>query len=82
MRLMVVVPGLPAKVLVKIETPGSELTGPAFTPDGSRLYFNSQRGPNIPLQNLDLIAQLPGLRNGTGVTYELTIPEAFRRPNF
>ena len=23
---------------------GSELTGPAFTPDGSRLYFSSQRG--------------------------------------
>jgi secreted PhoX family phosphatase len=23
---------------------GSELTGPAFSPDGSRLYFSSQRG--------------------------------------
>lgn len=79
MRLMVVAPGQPAKLLVKIETPGSEITGPAFTPDGSRLYFNSQRGPNIPLQNLDAIAQFPGLRNGTGVTYELTIPERFRR---
>lgn len=79
MRLIVVAPGKPAKVLVKINTPGSEITGPAFTPDGSRLYFNSQRGPNIPLQNLDLIAQFPGLRNGTGVTYELTIPEEFRR---
>jgi secreted PhoX family phosphatase len=22
----------------------SELTGPAFSPDGSRLYFSSQRG--------------------------------------
>lgn len=79
MRLMVVAPGLPAKVLVKFDTPGSEITGPAFTPDGSRLYFNSQRGPNIPLQNLPLIAQFPGLRNGTGVTYELTIPERFRQ---
>lgn len=78
MRLMVIAPGMPAKVLLQITTPGSEITGPAFTPDGSRLYFNSQRGPNIPLQNLDLISQLPGLRNGTGVTYELTIPEAFR----
>jgi secreted PhoX family phosphatase len=24
---------------------GSEITGPAFTPDGSRLYFSSQRNP-------------------------------------
>lgn len=79
MRLMVVAPGLPARVLVQFDTPGSEICGPAFTPDGSRLYFSSQSGPNIPLQNLALIAAIPGLRNGTGVTYELTIPERFRR---
>ena len=24
---------------------GSEIAGPAFTPDGSRLYFSSQRNP-------------------------------------
>jgi secreted PhoX family phosphatase len=24
---------------------GSEITGPAFTPDGTRMYFNSQRNP-------------------------------------
>ena len=23
---------------------GSEITGPAFSPDGTRLYFSSQRG--------------------------------------
>ncbi|WP_043770124.1 alkaline phosphatase PhoX [Algiphilus aromaticivorans] len=79
MRLIVVHPGMPARTLLQIDLPGSEITGPAFTPDGSRLYFNSQRGPNIPLQNLDLISRIPGLRNGTGVTYELRIPEAFRR---
>lgn len=66
-RLIVVVPNQPAKVLVKIELPGSEITGPAFSPDGSRLYFSSQRGPH-----------LRGLRQGRGATYELTIPEAFR----
>ena len=26
-------------------TPGSEITGPAFSPDGRRLYFSSQRNP-------------------------------------
>ncbi len=67
MRLIVVVPNQPAKTLLQITLGGSELTGPAFTPDGSRLYFSSQRGPN-----------LPGLRTGTGVTYELTIPPQFR----
>lgn len=41
----------------------SELTGPAFSPDGSRLYFSSQRGRS-------------GKDDG-GVTYEITGP--FRR---
>ena len=39
---------------------GSELTGPAFSPDGSRLYFSSQRGP--------------GANGGVGITYEVTGP--------
>lgn len=67
MRLMVLVPGGAPKVLMQITSGGSEITGPAFTPDGSRLYFSSQRGPTVPL-----------LRTGTGATYEITIPEAFR----
>ena len=28
-----------------VDTPGSEITGPAFSPDGTRLYFSSQRSP-------------------------------------
>ncbi len=40
----------------------SEITGPAFSPDGSRLYFSSQRGTS-------------GIILGTdGVTYEVTGP--------
>jgi secreted PhoX family phosphatase len=39
--------------------PGSELTGPAFDPSGSRLYFSSQRGPT---------------GTGPGVTYEVRGP--------
>jgi len=42
--------------------PDSELTGPAFSPDGTRLYFSSQRGPS-------------GSREGSGgITYEVLGP--------
>lgn len=44
----------------------SEMTGLAFSPDGSRLYFSSQRGGS------GLIAELLGL----GLTYEVTGPFA------
>jgi len=44
--------------------PHSEVTGPAFSPDGSRLYFSSQRGARGT--------------SGDGVTYEVRGP--FRRP--
>jgi hypothetical protein len=37
---------------------GSELTGPAFSPDGKRLYFSSQRGGPT----------------GQGITYEVSGP--------
>src|SRR5690606_32335792 len=36
----------------------SEITGPAFSPDGSRLYFSSQRGANG--------------RDRDGITYEIS----------
>lgn len=39
---------------------GTELAGPAFSPDGSRLYFSSQRGP--------------GVDGGSGLTYEVSGP--------
>lgn len=65
MRLMVVIPNVGAKVLMQITgDPGSEITGPAFHPDGSKLYFSSQRAPT---------AEQPD-----GVTYEVTIPPEFR----
>jgi secreted PhoX family phosphatase len=43
--------------------PRSEVTGPAFSPDGTRLYFSSQRGASGS--------------DGDGVTYEVQGP--FRR---
>ena len=52
-----------------LEQGGTELTGPAFSPDGTRLYFSSQRASAInPPQ--------PGF----GITYEVTGPFRMVRP--
>jgi secreted PhoX family phosphatase len=40
---------------------GSEVAGPAFSPDGTRLYFSSQRGTD-------------GGNNGPGMTFEICGP--------
>lgn len=42
-RLVVLNPNKGAKSLLEIHHPGSEICGPAFSPDGRRLYFSSQR---------------------------------------
>lgn len=51
---------VPVPVLTLYGQSRSEITGPAYSPDGSRLYFSSQRGPE-------------GL-SSRGLTYELTLP--------
>ncbi|PPE73088.1 translocation protein TolB [Solimonas fluminis] len=59
MELVVVTPER-AYPLCQVEHADSEIAGPAFSPDGSRLYFSSQRGPS---------------RGGNrGVTFEITGP--------
>lgn len=45
----------------------SELTGPAFSPDGKRLYFSSQRGHTG--------------RSSAGITYEVTGPFHLQQTN-
>ena len=45
MRIVVVGPGVtPFELVNVLGHRGSEITGPAFSPDGSRLYFSSQNG--------------------------------------
>jgi len=49
------------KTLVQVEgQEDSEITGPAFDPSGTRLYFSSQRGPTD--------------QSSDGITYEVTGP--------
>lgn len=60
MQIVVLADG---KVLPLLQVSGherSEITGPAFSPDGSRLYFSSQRGQTG--------------RSEDGVTFEITGP--------
>jgi secreted PhoX family phosphatase len=55
-----------ASALLRLsDQPGTEITGPAFDPSGTRLYFSSQRGPD---------------GRGEGATYEVTGPFR-RRPD-
>ena len=68
MRLLVVTPNGKTKTLVQLDQQGSEITGPAFTSDGSRLYFSSQRGPGGERGERPI-----------GVTYELSIPPQYRQ---
>ncbi len=69
MQVVVILPDRTLKPLLQLTgQDGSELSGLAFSPDGRRMYFNSDRGgvfPNLP--------SAPG--HGPGITYELTLPE-------
>jgi len=65
MELCVIKPDKSVRVLVRVlGQDGSEITGPAFSPDGQRLYFNSQRGARSG--------------SGMGITYEVSRPVANR----
>ncbi len=61
MELCVIAPDRSVHVLLQVTgQDGSELTGPAFSPDGLRLYVNSQRGGRSG--------------GGLGITYEIRLP--------
>ncbi|MEU1876986.1 alkaline phosphatase PhoX [Streptosporangium sp. NPDC020072] len=63
MELVLAGPGRTAAPFLRVEGhPGSEITGPALSPDGARLYFSSQRGRRDDAAGTD------------GVTYEITGP--------
>ncbi|WP_432153701.1 alkaline phosphatase PhoX [Streptomyces tricolor] len=61
MEICIITPGDVVAPFLRINgQSGSEITGPAFSPDGQRLYFSSQRGTS-------------GSSSG-GITYEVTGP--------
>lgn len=66
MQICVITGGRVAPFLRVVGHPRSEVTGPAFSPDGRRLYFSSQRGA--------------GGTSADGVTYEVRGPFRRRTP--
>jgi hypothetical protein len=70
------------------EHDGSEITGPSFSPDGTRLYFSSQRGRRPGTSPVDILDLFPGADqlpdgadpteqapgSGLGITFEITGP--------
>ncbi len=60
MQIVIVAPDAIRPLLQIVGQNRSEITGPAFSPDGSRLYFSSQRGASGKSED--------------GVTYEITGP--------
>lgn len=65
MEIVVLRPDDTLEAILRLpQQPWSEIAGPCFSPDGSRLYFSSQRGPAT-----DEMFALP-----LGVTYEVTGP--------
>lgn len=60
MQIVVVTPESIRPLLQIVEQNRSEITGPAFSPDGKRLYFSSQRGSSGKSED--------------GITYEITGP--------
>jgi secreted PhoX family phosphatase len=78
MELVLITPEGDVVPFARVATPehvGSEVTGPAFSPDGTRLYFSSQRGPTPgTLAEIAGDRGLTGTTRNGGVTFEITGP--------
>ncbi|HEY8545552.1 MAG TPA: alkaline phosphatase PhoX [Acidimicrobiales bacterium] len=80
LEIVVITPEGDVVPFLRVTDPGhevSELTGPVFSPDGTRLYFSSQRGPT-PKVISDIAAE-QGLTIDSpaalgGITWEVTGP--------
>jgi hypothetical protein len=78
MEVVLITPGGDVTPFVRVVEPGhegSEITGPAFSPDGTRLYFSSQRGPT-PGTLADIAGDrgVAGDSRNGGTTWEVTGP--------
>ncbi|MFP5327394.1 MAG: alkaline phosphatase PhoX [Acidimicrobiia bacterium] len=73
LNICILAGGQVAPLLEIVGHDGSEITGPAFSPDGSRLYFSSQRGPSDFSRPLEESSRQSNFAR-PGVTYEVTGP--------
>jgi secreted PhoX family phosphatase len=51
--------GVALPIVRLVGVPGTEITGPALSPDGSRLYFSSQRNPGVTFEVSGPFVALP-----------------------
>jgi hypothetical protein len=51
--------GLALPIVRQVGVPGTEITGPALSPDGTRLYFSSQRNPGRTFEVSGPFVQVP-----------------------
>jgi hypothetical protein len=79
MQIVVLAPDGSAAPFLQVLGQGeSELTGIAFDPSGTRMYFNSQRGPT-PKRLADIVPDAID-ENPLGITYEVTGPFVVAAP--
>lgn len=78
--VMITPDGVVAPVVRLVGHDGSEICGPAFSPDGSRLYFSSQRGTDIRGVTYEVTGPFRTARTTAPVRGTQPVPPAVARP--